>query len=53
MMYGSEWTLKYDETEVENVSLGLRPRATFSAEGHHFNVAETTVLHMFCRMANH
>jgi len=39
MMHGSEWTLKYDEREVENV-----------ARGH---VARTTVLHMFCRMANH
>ena len=23
MMHGSEWTLKYDEREVENVALGL------------------------------
>ena len=39
MMHGSEWTLKCDEPEVENVII--------------FNVARTTVLHMFCRMANH
>jgi len=44
MMYGSEWTLKYDETEVENVSLGLRPCATFSAEGHHFTHTRLTAL---------
>jgi len=25
MMHGSEWTLKYDEPEVENVARGLRP----------------------------
>ena len=26
-------TWKYDEPEVENVTLGLRPRVTFSTEG--------------------
>jgi len=55
MMHGSEWTLKYDEPEIENVALELHPRATFSTSGScssYFNVARTTVLHMFCRMAN-
>jgi len=23
MMHGSDWTLKYDEPEIENVALGL------------------------------
>ena len=42
MMLGSEWTF------------ALRPRATFLTSGSsYFNVARTTVLHMFCRMANH
>ena len=39
MMHGSEWTLKYDEREVENVALGLCPSATFSTEGHHISVS--------------
>ena len=30
MTHDSEWTLKYDEPEVENVALWLCPRATFS-----------------------
>jgi len=30
MMRGSEWTLKYDEPEVENVARGRSPSATFS-----------------------
>ena len=30
-----EWTLKYDEPEVENVARGRSPSATFSTEGHH------------------
>jgi len=54
MIHGSEWTLKYDEPEVENVARGRSPSATFSTSGSsYFNVARTTVLHMFCRMANH
>jgi len=37
---GSEWTLKYDEPEVEIVARGRNPSATFSTEGHlYFNVA--------------
>jgi len=55
-MHGSEWTLKYDEPEVENVARGRSPSATFLTENRespYFNVALTTVLHMFCRMANH
>jgi len=39
MMHGSQWTLKYDEREVENVALGLRPRATFLIEGHHISMS--------------
>jgi len=35
MMNGSEWTLKYDEPEVENVARGRSPSATFSTVGHH------------------
>jgi len=39
MMHGSEWTLKYDEPEIENVALELHPRATFSTSGSsYFNV---------------
>ena len=50
MMHGSEWTLQYDEPEVENVTQW----ATFSTEGHHIsNVTRTTMLHLFCRMTNH
>jgi len=30
MMHGSEWTLKYDEPEVENIARGRSPSATFS-----------------------
>ena len=48
MMHGSEWTLKYDEPEVESVTRRRSPSVTFSTEGHHismFNVARTTVLH--------
>jgi len=33
MMHGSEWTLKYDEPEIENVALGLCPCAAFSTSG--------------------
>ena len=29
MMYGSEWTLKYDEPEVENVARGRHERPCF------------------------
>jgi len=39
MMHGSEWTLKYDESEVKNVALGHSPSATFSAEGHHISMS--------------
>ena len=34
MMHGSEWTLKYDEPEVETVARGRSPSAAFSTEGH-------------------
>jgi len=34
MMHGSEWNMKYDEPEVENVARGRSPSATFSIEGH-------------------
>jgi len=37
MMHGSEWTLKYDEPEVENVTRGCKPSATFSTDGHHMS----------------
>jgi len=54
MMHSSEWTLKYDEPETENVTRGRSPSATFTTEGSSYiNVARTTVLHMFCRMTNH
>jgi len=39
MMHGSEWTLKYDEPEVENVARGHSPDATFSTKGHHISVS--------------
>jgi len=39
MMHGSEWTLKYDEPEVENVARGHSPGATFSTKGHHISVS--------------
>jgi len=39
MMHGSEWTLKYDEPEVENVALGLRPRATFSTDSESVSIS--------------
>ena len=39
--------------EVENVALGLRRLATFSTSSSSYNVTRTTLLHMFCRMANH
>jgi len=29
IMHGSEWSLKYDEPEVENVTRGRNPSATF------------------------
>ena len=32
MMHGSEWTLKYDEPEVENVARGRSPSATFQQQ---------------------
>ena len=35
MMHGSEWTLQYDEPEVENVARGRSPSATFLTGGHH------------------
>ena len=41
MMHGSEWTLKYDEPEVENVARGHSPSAsaTFSTKGHHMSMS--------------
>jgi len=39
MMHGSEWTLKYDESEVENVARGRSPSATFSTEGHRISMS--------------
>ena len=30
MMHGSEWTLKYDEPKVENVTPGRSPSVTFN-----------------------
>jgi len=50
VMHGSEWTLKYDEPEVENVP---RECDIFNWGSSYFNVARTTVFPMFCRMANH
>jgi len=38
MMHGSEWTLKYDESEVENVARGHSQSATFSTGGHHVSM---------------
>ena len=38
-MHGSEWTLKYDEPEVENVARGRSPSATFSTVGHHISMS--------------
>ena len=32
MMHDSEWTLKYDEPEVEHVACGCSQSATFSIE---------------------
>ena len=53
MMHGGEWTLKYDEPEVENVTRGRSRRATFSTEGYHISVLHERPCFMFCRMANH
>jgi len=53
MMHGSEWTLKYDEPEVENVARWRSPNATFSTEGHHISMSHERPCFMFCRMANH
>jgi len=39
MMHGSEWTMKYDEPEVENVARGRSPSATFSSRGHHISLS--------------
>ena len=38
MLGSSEWTLKYDEPKVENVTRGRCLSVTFSAEGHHISV---------------
>ena len=38
MMHSSEWTLKYDEPEVENVARGHSQSATFSTGGHHVSM---------------
>ena len=38
-LHGSEWTLKYDEPEVENIARGRSPSATFSTEGHHISMS--------------
>jgi len=53
MMHGSEWTLKYDEPEVENVARECSTSDIFNQGSSYFNAAITTMLHMFCRMANH
>ena len=47
MMHGSEWTVKYDEPEVENVARGHSPSATFSTEGHHISVSHERQCFMF------
>jgi len=39
MMHGSEWTMKYDEPEVENVARGRSPSAAFSTDGHHISMS--------------
>jgi len=39
MMHGSEWTLKYDEPEVENVARLRSLSATFSTEGYHISMS--------------
>ena len=39
MMHSSEWTLKYDEPEADNVAFGLRSRATCSTGGHHISMS--------------
>ena len=38
MMHGSEWTLKYDEPEFENVTRGRSRNVTFSTEGNHISM---------------
>jgi len=53
MMHGSEWTLKYDEPEVQNVHRTQPECDIFNRGSSYFNVARTTVLHMFCRLAKH
>jgi len=45
MMHGSEWTLKYDEPEVENVARGRSPSVTFLAEGHHIFTSHERLFH--------
>jgi len=35
MMHGIDWTLKYDEPEVENVARRCSPSGTFLTEDHH------------------
>jgi len=39
-MHGSEWTLKYDEPEVENVARGP---TIFDRGSSYFSVARTTI----------
>ena len=42
MMHGSEWILKYDESDVKNFQLRVII----------FHATRMTMLHLFCRMAN-
>ena len=39
MMHGSEWTLKYDEPEVEIVVRGRSSSATFSTKNYHISMS--------------
>ena len=53
MMHGSEWTLKYDEPEVENVARLRSLSATFQPRVIIFQCRTNDRASCFCRMANH
>ena len=46
-------TWKYDEPEVENVTLGCSPSVTFSADGRPISMSYEQLCVIFCHMANY